>query len=290
MRRAGLDVDEFPGAEPGSREPVAHHQQRAPRPPADGEHQVQACAANAALRSDADPGNDGEGGLMLGYDPAALVGWMEAFGGGLGPVVEGEAYAFDLPENVTAFQFLLALLGDHCAWIPEGVYPHDEFAARRGLFLPSTLAGLAPQAEANAAAGSSDGWRAIPYPATESGRSPLFSGPDLVLLPTTPERQLAAWVFTMWLLAPENMARWSDATGYFPARASALALMAEPPVEIESWIGSGAVFSPPASWVDVQFAVEEMARMLFSPFTPASDVEVLAAELDAFAEDLHNTR
>jgi multiple sugar transport system substrate-binding protein len=247
----------------------------------------QACAANASRRDDADPGNDGEGGVMLGYEPGALAAWLAAFGGGPAPLQDGEAYAFDRPENIAAFEHLRGMLDGLCAWLPEGVYPHDEFAARRGLFLPSTLAGLAAQAEAMEAAGSADAWSVIPYPAAAPGASGFFYGPDLVLLPTGSPRQLAAWVFAGWLLAPENMARWSEAGGYFPARTSALGLMIDPPLALEAWIPAAAMFTPPASWVDVQWAVGEMTRMLFSPFTPASDIHVLAGELDAFAEELH---
>ncbi|HUF39157.1 MAG TPA: extracellular solute-binding protein [Anaerolineales bacterium] len=247
----------------------------------------QSCAANASLRTDSDPGNDGEGGLMLGNEPIALAAWMAAFGGGLDPLSETESYAFDRAENITAFAYLRGLLDDLCAWLPEGVYPHDEFAGRSGLLLPSTLAGLAPQAAAMQAAGSSDVWTAIPYPAVETGRAPLLYGPDLVLLPTTPERQLAAWVFARWVLSPENLAGWSDTTGYFPVRRSALAGMAQPPPQSDAWLSQGLGFTPPASWVDVQWAVSEMSRMLFSPFTPADDVAALALELDAFAEEIH---
>ncbi len=250
----------------------------------------QACAANAAKRADADPGNDGEGGLMLGYEPAALVAWMSAFGGGLDPLAPGEAYAFDRPENVAALVYLRSLLDQFCAWLPEGVYPHDEFAGRRGLLLPSTAAGLRPQAEAMAAAGSSDDWIPIPYPASGAGLTPLVYGPDLVLLSASPERRLAAWVFARWLLSPENLVRWSDATGYLPVRRSVQEQITGPPIGFDALLDRGAMFTPPASWVDVQWAVSEMARMLFSPFTPAGDAPALAAELDAFAEELHQSR
>ena len=248
---------------------------------------AQACAANADLRSDPDLGNDGEGGLLLGYEPHALIAWITAFGGGAGTLPDEGAYAFDRAENTAAFEYLRGLLDDLCAWLPEGVYPHTEFAERRGLFLPSTLAGLAAQEEAMLAAGSTDEWGSIPYPAAAPGQPSLFYGPDLILLPTSPQRQLAAWIFAGWLLEPENLARWSDTTGYFPVRRSALDLMADPPAEIETWIPAGAMFAPPASWVDVQWAVGEMSRMLFSPFTPAGDVMGLDVELDAFAEELH---
>ena len=46
-------------------------------------------------------------------------------------------------------------------------------------------------------------------------------GPSICVFKTTPEKQLASWLFLRWFTAPEQTARWAIATGYFPVRKSA---------------------------------------------------------------------
>ncbi len=43
-------------------------------------------------------------------------------------------------------------------------------------------------------------------------------GPSYSVLKSTPEKQLAAWLFARWLLSPESQSRWVEATGLFPLR------------------------------------------------------------------------
>lgn len=246
----------------------------------------QVCAANAAFRADAEPENDHLGGLMLGYGPEALVAWMLAFGGGLGSNVEGREYAVDKELNRSAFSFLRGLLDDGCAWVPEDVYPHPDFAGRLGLMLPTTLAGLPFQAAAMAEAGNSDAWAAIPYPAAAAGTSTLVMGPDLVLLPGSPEEQLGAWVFMTWLLEAENLASWTQAGGYYPVLRS----LAPPDgpflPDPQGWIPEGYPFSPPASWPLVRWAVSDAARVLYAPLNTQEEVPAILAELETLVDEL----
>jgi ABC-type glycerol-3-phosphate transport system substrate-binding protein len=44
---------------------------------------------------------------------------------------------------------------------------------------------------------------------------------------STPEGQLATWLFVRWFAEPEQQARWARVTDYFPVRASAAAQMTD---------------------------------------------------------------
>ena len=48
-------------------------------------------------------------------------------------------------------------------------------------------------------------------------------GASLSVFKSTPERQLAAWLFLKWLAEPEQQAKWSRGTNYFPTRKSVAA-------------------------------------------------------------------
>jgi multiple sugar transport system substrate-binding protein len=45
-------------------------------------------------------------------------------------------------------------------------------------------------------------------------------GGDVMIVATTPEQELAAWIFVKWFTTPEIQARWNTASNYFPTRAS----------------------------------------------------------------------
>ncbi len=261
-----------------------------PATPAD--LQIQTCAANAAKRQDTDLGNDATGGLMLGFEPGALAAWLYAFGGGLEPFTEGNAYGFDRPENANAFRFLRGLLDTNCAWVPEGQPPHEPFAARQGLLFPATLGSTLTQEAILASAGLGDEWAVIPYPAVDGAPAALVSGPGLALFATTAERQLAGWLFIQWLVSTDNLMRWSEATGYFPVRASAFEALADFRGQHPAWAGLEAVipvgraFPVVESWPNVQWVVSDAAQVLFAPLVTLDEIPALLAELQLTAEEV----
>ncbi len=54
-----------------------------------------------------------------------------------------------------------------------------------------------------------------------------IAGSSLAMFHSTDERASAAWLFTRWLAAPEQTARWSRTTLAIPLRASAIVLMSQ---------------------------------------------------------------
>ena len=62
---------------------------------------------------------------------------------------------------------------------------------------------------------NTDEWTLIPFPGS-TARVLVAYGPSYSVLKSTPEKQLAAWLFARWLLSPENQAQWVDASALFP--------------------------------------------------------------------------
>jgi ABC-type glycerol-3-phosphate transport system substrate-binding protein len=55
-------------------------------------------------------------------------------------------------------------------------------------------------------------------PSAKEGDKPvlqLFS-PGVIMIQGTPEQNLATWLFIKYLAKPENQAKWTEATSYFP--------------------------------------------------------------------------
>ena len=241
----------------------------------------QACAANAALRAAA--GATNQGGLLLNYEPTALIAWMLAFNGGFSGTVEGDAFHFDREENTRAFSYLREMVDDACAWVTETEDGHTAFANRRALFLSTTLAGVPWTVDAMTDTGSADRWLVLPYPKDNGAAQTLVHGPDLIMLPGTESEQLAAWVFMKWLSAPENNAAWLALSGYYPVRQSGLGTSW---LQTADWIPNGSPLPAVASWPMVQWAVSDTARVLFAPLITINDIPAILTELDSLSSEI----
>lgn len=66
-----------------------------------------------------------------------------------------------------------------------------------------------------------------PIPTKDGNASTIGRGWAYAIITRDPRRQAAAAKFIEWLMAPQNLAPWSQATNHLPTRRSALALAAE---------------------------------------------------------------
>ncbi|MEW6241514.1 MAG: extracellular solute-binding protein, partial [Chloroflexota bacterium] len=175
-------------------------------PAAPDEFREQACAANQSFRKNEEPSDDGFGGWYVDTQTMTALSWMLAFGDG--PLQES-GFRFLKPDNLEAMRFVKTLAEDGCAWQSAEADPFDEFAARRALFATGSLEDLPAQSRAFTALGSDDEWTVIPFP----DETLVIYGSSFVLIPSTDEEQLAAWIFVRWMLSDANQARWVKSTG-----------------------------------------------------------------------------
>ncbi len=187
---------------------------------ADGFRQ-QACRAHQTMRADQTPNNDGMGGWIVDAQPMTDYAWLLAFQGG---VLEGDSYRLLTPNNIKAAQFLKKLMEDQCAW-QSGGNPFEAFANREALFITASLEDFPEITRLFAAAKSSDKWRVLPFPGDGSNVFVVY-GSSYVMLASTPEEQLASWIFIRWMLDPQQDARFVQATDMFPLRTSTQGLLA----------------------------------------------------------------
>lgn len=261
-------------------------------PGAPDEFRTQACAAHQARLADEDPANDHTGGYIASMDYPTTLGWFAAFGA---EFVQpgGRGYGFETDEVRATFTFLRTLLEDGCAWLTDNPAPDADFAYRRGLFAAGSLAGVPYQEAAMRQAGNRDEWIAIPFPAPDGDPAIQVFGPSYVVFPSTPEKQLAAWLFVRWLAQPANGAQLAGSTATYPLRAAAAEAMS---VELRghpAW-GSGLALLPwahpePAlrSWNTVRWAVADATIQLYRYYFTVDQVPDLAELLDDTAADLH---
>jgi multiple sugar transport system substrate-binding protein len=258
-------------------------------PPANAdEFRQQACAANASLRTDANPQNDGYGGWVVDPDWQTTLSWMLAFGGG---VTEEGGYRFRSDQNLAALQYIKRLYDDHCAWISTQPTAYDSFALRAALFVSGDLAEVPLVAGAMSRERNPDDWTVIPFPGPQAGALVTY-GPSYSLLASTPEKQLAAWLFVRWSLSPENQALWVMATGSLPLRTSALDALGAYRATQPQWDAAAGLLhlaqnTPElASWRQVRYLLEDGTLSIFRTNLAAEKIPNVLAQMDAMAEEL----
>jgi ABC-type glycerol-3-phosphate transport system substrate-binding protein len=258
-------------------------------PPENAEQfRQQACAANAAFRADSRPANDGYGGWIVDSDWMTVYPWLLAFGGG---VIGNNSYQFETDANRSALEFLKGLMDDACAWVPfPELTPQDAFTRRLALFITGDLTDAPLLSNTMSRSGNPDEWTVLPFPGPNDGALAAY-GPSYMVLRSTAERQLAAWLFARWTLSPESQAKWVETTGLLPLRSSALPLLTLYRAAHPQW-DAAAGFIPEmrgvpqlASWRTVRYVLADGVKHIFRVDLPLEQIPAVLAEMQATAEE-----
>ena len=255
------------------------------------EFRIQACAANQQMRTDYTVANDSTGGWLVNTEAATVTAWIHAFGGEVASPRSGKYY-FKTSHSQEAFTFLKTLFDQNCAWVSIEAYPDEDFARRRAIFATGSLADLPFIGQAISEANSNDQWTVLPFPSPDGQPAVIVSMPSFVLLPGTPQQQMAGWLFIRWMQAAAIQAEWSRLTGDFPVRTSARALMADYANFHPQW--TAAIDLLPyahrtpalASWKAVQWVVEDAGSQLFKSYFKLERLDAMLAEMDKTAAEL----
>jgi ABC-type glycerol-3-phosphate transport system substrate-binding protein len=222
-----------------------------------------------------------------------MLGWFYAFGGDI-TISEGKGYQFNTQEVEDALTFLRDMYDDGCAWLSESQLPETEFANRQGLFATGSVVGIPFQEAAFANAESSDKWTVIPFPSSKGETAIDVYGPSFQVLTSEAENQLASWLFIKWLTSPENQAELSQASGFYPVRATSLEHLDILPRTYPQWAEAVDLLSlarsEPAfpSWRVVRWAVSDAATQLYRYYFTIDQIPSLVRLLDRTANDLHS--
>lgn len=262
---------------------------RAPVTP--DEFRQQACAAALANRSDRTISNDGTGGWIVETRGVTLWSWLRGFGAD--PSLDGQdGYAFDTPEAGQAFAFLRALTDENCAWKSRLAEPYEYFANRQALFYSGVLEDTLIQAHTMTRLQKTDEWTVIPYPSLDGEPVVVASGPSLAVLRSTPEEQLAAWLFLRWLIMPAHLAELTEAAGGLPVTQSALLELRAFGARQPQWRAGlnylEQLQTPPANagWRNVRSLLEDAGYQALLPSVPPEGIPDVLKLLDEMIQEL----
>ncbi len=253
------------------------------------EFRQQACRAHQFMLTDTTRSNDGQGGWLVDTTPMTALSWLTAFGGG---VLEENDYRFLTPQNIAALTFVKQLYDDNCAWSTQAdTNLPDAFAARQALFVTAGLEELSAYTRSMATANNSDEWTVLSFPGdVKSGL--IIYGSSFVVLKSTPEQQLASWLFVRWMLAPQQQAKWVESTGLFPLRTSSLDSLNDYKNSHPQWAAAlalmpkGQIQPQLASWRKVRVMLGDGFDSMFRNNTPAGRVAEILAMMESTARDL----
>jgi multiple sugar transport system substrate-binding protein len=243
-----------------------------------------ACAA-------AEANGDGTGGYILRDDASALAAWTYAFGGNI-LSEDGLGYVLNGAETVEAMTFLKDLYDSGCAYFFTEGFPNPQFAARKGIFAQGSSSGMPFYAGdiakvAEEAGKEPDVWgvAAIPY-TTETPVQNLYGG-DVMIVKTTPEQELAAWLFVKWLTSPEIQAKWDVMSGYFPTRKATSEFLAGYLAENPQY--AQAVEMLPFAAYEPQLISYQMVRdamtKAYNEIMQGADIQTTLDDLNTFADE-----
>ena len=133
-------------------------------------------------------------------------------------------------------------------------------------------------------------WGVAPLPYMDGGDEPVMNlyGASVTIPKSTPEGELAAWLFVKWFTEPEQNVRWALISNYFPVRHSAADLMSD-------YLAANPTYKQafdllPYSTYEAQWCAcyEDVRRMMsdsYSAILDGADIEETLAALQAEANE-----
>ncbi len=178
-----------------------------------------ACAAAEAT------GPNGEDlyGFPITGDSSEFEAMVASHGGSI--YADG-AYQFTSAPVVDTLQMIKDQYEAGCYYYPDRPFGNTgDFALGLNPMAPTSTAGFTFIINDFANAGIEADWSVNSFPHTEGSEVVQVYVPSIILVPSTPEQELASWLFLKFLATPEAGAMWMGGTGYFSPSAAAADMM-----------------------------------------------------------------
>jgi len=240
-----------------------------------------------------DPAKGTYGYSLDPFDASHLYAFVISFGGEIAKP-DGSGYQFNTPQMKSVMTLMKRLYDK--GWAKKNAKQYDyqnEFGNSQALFSISSTSGVAFYDGVVKKSKAPFDWSVAAVPQAVAGKKPAIDlyGASVSVPKTTPEKQLAAWLFIKWFSEPEQQAKWTEVSGYFPVRKSTTPLLkdyfAKNKVFSSAWtlLNSADLKSePPYSGYDL---VRDKMLAAYSAILNGADITVTLADLDVQAAKIY---
>lgn len=231
-------------------------------------------------------------GYALRTDASNVFAMIKSRGGEVA-APNGAGYQYNTPEMRESMEFMKSLYDQGYAQkIAERFGEQADFANQLVLFTMGSTSGLPFYASAVAEGiNGSFEWSVAPIPYTTSRPQVNVYGASVSIPNSTPEQQLAAWLFVRWFSSPEQQAEWVNISNYFPVRFSVAdgldSYFSENPRYEDAFTilqTSDTSAEPPYAGYD---EVRDLVSAAYNAIIDGADIASTLAELDAEVNEVH---
>jgi multiple sugar transport system substrate-binding protein/sn-glycerol 3-phosphate transport system substrate-binding protein len=225
----------------------------------------------------------GSMGYQLSVDASRFASWTFAFGGDVFDYKEGK-YTYNSEAAVAAMTFIQDLFKSGCATIvTENFGDQTNFGQGALLFTVGSSSGL-PFYRSAVDEGAKHAWSVAAIPHTTENPVMNVYGASVSMPKSTPEEELATWLFLKYYTSADVQAEWAKASQYFPVRASVADGMADffaadPAYQTAFGLLQFSKFEPPTPGYDF---VRDMVEEAMAAIADGADIK---ATLDKLNED-----
>jgi multiple sugar transport system substrate-binding protein len=229
-------------------------------------------------------------GYELSVDASRFASFTFAFGGDVFDYNTSQ-YTYDSDAAVAAMSFLQEMFNEGCASIVTEAYgDQTDFGTGKLLFSVGSSSGL-PFYRTAVEEGANFDWSVAAIPHTTAEPVMNIYGASVSMPVSTPEAELASWLFLKYYTTPEVQAKWATVSQYFPVRESVAAgladyFAADPAYKTAFDMLEYGHFEPPVPGYDfVRDRVEEAMAGIANGDDVASTLAALDVESDEILSD-----
>ena len=149
-------------------------------------------------------------------------GWVLSRGGRL-MSEDNNTVAWDGKEGVDSVKLFQKLLNEGVAYVPTGFDYQTDFGIGKVAFVQESSTGRPFFVSSFPKDKPAPTWSIASIPQTDPAKAKTVQyGANIIAFKSTPEKQLASWLFIKWFAEKDQTADWAIKSSYMPVRKSAV--------------------------------------------------------------------
>jgi multiple sugar transport system substrate-binding protein len=245
----------------------------------------------AACKAATDPAKDVYG-YAIDTDGSRVFTLVISRGGDI-RAADGKGYLYNTPAMKDSMAFMRKLLKDgYGRKVAKAYDDQNDFGNGKVMFTISSTSGLTFYGQAVSAGKSGVFDWSIAAPPTSTGKPTLnLYGASVSVCKTTPQKQLAAWLFIKWFSEPKQQAAWTQVSAYFPVRKSAAPLLQDYLAKDQKFAAAWNLLNSTPLKSETPFAgydlVRDIVSKAYNAILDGADIDATLAKLDVDANKLY---